>query len=151
MKCPYCAEEIQDEAIFCRYCKNPLEKKLVEQKSIVSILWGLPFIGVVRALDVYINGNYRGNLRFTKTIHIEEKPGHHTLVVKMGKWKSRPFNFQLKPGKLLLIDCGVKQQKIPVITALTGAKDVKKDDAFFFKITNEEILNLMKKYQQERN
>lgn len=37
-KCPYCAEEVQDEATVCRYCKRPIFNSNKKKNALIFIV-----------------------------------------------------------------------------------------------------------------
>jgi hypothetical protein len=50
-KCPYCAEEIQDDAIICRYCNHDLSKPVQEVQKVKKD-WGVFFPALLLGLVV---------------------------------------------------------------------------------------------------
>jgi len=74
-KCPFCAEEIQDEAIKCRFCNEfladkPVEKKVHWSHSSSAVFLGFLVVGPLVIPLVWMNPHHSRNVKIGLTILI---------------------------------------------------------------------------------
>jgi hypothetical protein len=78
----------------------------MQPQSYLSIQRIRQWVGRIRALDVYVDGQKVGSLASGESRLFPLVPGQHSIYVKMDWYKSVPLTVSVQTGETISLECG---------------------------------------------